>query len=226
MPITSVCIHQREPPAATTCSQCCPAAIRATGYWHDAAHVVIAGGGAVVAGRGRTLLNLGGDTQRLEEGCLGGVKGGGAGRDVDVALGDGVRARGGGLAELLDDVLDGPKVVANEEQADVANEFREEGAPSVVTLVLAVQADAALHERVLAHEDLAVERADGLHEVPWLLTEATVHRDGEFVFEWGMTVSVHAEGPDLDLRCQVGRSVGMLGMLDCLGGPKNIRRVG
>lgn len=128
-----------------------------------------------VPGQGRTLLNLGGDAQGLEEGCLGGVEGGGAGGDVDIALGDGIRARGGGLAELLDDVLDGPKVAADEEQADVAHELWEERAPGVVALVLTVQADAALHERVLTHEDLAVVRANGLHAVLWSTTELVLH---------------------------------------------------
>lgn len=122
---------------------------------------------AAISGAGheaRTLLNLGRDTEGLEERRLGGVEGGGAGGDVDVALRDRVGARRGRLPELLDDLLHDREVVAHEEEADVADELRQQGAPGVVLLVLAVQADAALHEGVLAHEDLAVMHANGLQQ--------------------------------------------------------------
>ena len=60
----------------------------------------------VLQRKARTLLDLGGDPESLEERRLRGVQGGGPGRDVHVTLRHRVGTRRSGLPELLHLVLD------------------------------------------------------------------------------------------------------------------------
>ena len=82
----------------------------------------------------RTLVDLGGDVERLEEVGLRGFHAGGACFDGDVDLRDGASLGGRGDDKLLDLLLDGVELPGGEDDADVADHLFVEGHPGVVAL--------------------------------------------------------------------------------------------
>mmetsp|Transcript_25360 Transcript_25360/g.45200 ORF Transcript_25360/g.45200 Transcript_25360/m.45200 type:complete len:327 (-) Transcript_25360:124-1104(-) len=100
-----------------------------------------------------TLGNLGWDVERLEEGRLLRSKAGGAGGDVDVEGGEQTHTRGRTLLELGDLVTSLNEVAVGEDQAHIADHEGEQGCKLLITGALHVEAEAALHQRVLAHQN-------------------------------------------------------------------------
>ena len=110
----------------------------------------------------RTLVDLGGDVESLEEVGLRRLHAGGTRRDDDVNLSDGASLGGRGDDELLDLLLDVAHLTGGEDDADVADHLLGEGHPGVVALAFAVLANALADHGVLAHEDsrLGAERLE------------------------------------------------------------------
>mmetsp|Transcript_20166 Transcript_20166/g.52460 ORF Transcript_20166/g.52460 Transcript_20166/m.52460 type:complete len:366 (-) Transcript_20166:205-1302(-) len=107
-----------------------------------------------------TLGNLGGNTQGLEEGGLGGIHTGGPSRHVHVAGSNQVHAGRGADLVLVDLLLHVVQVTIGENDAHVVDQVVQDDPPLVVARGLAVHLDGALHHGVLAHQDDSI-RAQG-----------------------------------------------------------------
>ena len=107
----------------------------------------------VVQDLNRTLVDLGGDVEGLEERGFLGTHGGGAGIDPHVVGGKRARLGGGLDLELLDLGLDVREVALGEDKADVATDVVQQVLQGGELVNQA--ANALADHRVLTHDDLA-----------------------------------------------------------------------
>mmetsp|Transcript_11374 Transcript_11374/g.34183 ORF Transcript_11374/g.34183 Transcript_11374/m.34183 type:complete len:380 (-) Transcript_11374:27-1166(-) len=115
----------------------------------------------------RTLVNLGGNVQGLEEVGRRGVEASVAGRHSDVNGSDKTHTRRSTDLVGLDQLAGLVEVTLGEHHADVADQVGQDVGPPIVTGLLHIDADGALHHGVLTHQHrgVATETRADVHEL-------------------------------------------------------------